>query len=82
MESYAHPTYKRKLIELDQTEFTNVFGRARWPGAPHRVLQTPFFNQWKSLPLHENEANQPVIGRSTIHGVVRIYFSHISLQQF
>ncbi|XP_062177647.1 uncharacterized protein LOC133882475 [Alnus glutinosa] len=69
MESYAHPTYKRKLIELDQTEFTNVFGRARWPGAPHRVLQTPFFNQWKSLPLHENEANQPVIGRSTIHGV-------------
>ncbi|KAK4563967.1 hypothetical protein RGQ29_006167 [Quercus rubra] len=69
LESFAHPTYKRKLIELDKTEYTNVFGRARWPGAPERVLQTPFFNDWKSLPPHENELNQPVIGRSTIHGV-------------
>ncbi|KAL4614841.1 uncharacterized protein LOC142642956 isoform X1 [Castanea sativa] len=69
LESFAHPTYKRKLIELEKTEYTNVFGRARWPGAPERVLQTPFFNDWKSLPPHENELNQPVIGRSTIHGV-------------
>ncbi|KAB1206857.1 putative nitronate monooxygenase [Morella rubra] len=69
IESYAHPTYKRKLIELEKTEYTDVFGRARWPGAPQRVLQTPFFNEWKSLPLHENEANKPVIGRSIIHGV-------------
>ncbi|PIA26773.1 hypothetical protein AQUCO_08900022v1 [Aquilegia coerulea] len=67
-ESYAHPTYKRKLVELNKTEYTNIFGRARWPGAPHRVLQTPFFIDWKLLPDHENEANQPVIGRSTIHG--------------
>ena len=74
LESFAHPTYKRKLIELDKTEYTNVFGRARWPGAPERVLQTPFFNDWKSLPPHENELNQPVIGRSTIHGVVRVNF--------
>ncbi|KAJ8572512.1 hypothetical protein K7X08_009023 [Anisodus acutangulus] len=57
-ESYAHPTYKRKLIEFDQTEYTDIFGRARWPGAPHRVLATP----------HENESNQPVIGRPIIHG--------------
>ncbi|WCJ18733.1 Aldolase-type TIM barrel family protein [Euphorbia peplus] len=67
-ESYAHPTYKRKLIELSKTEHTNVFGRARWPNAPQRVLATPFFNDWKSLPPHENEANQPIIGRSTING--------------
>ncbi|KAF5192850.1 2-nitropropane dioxygenase, partial [Thalictrum thalictroides] len=67
-ESYAHPTYKRKLVELNETEYTNIFGRARWPGAPHRVLQTHFFSDWKLLPDHENEANQPVIGRSTIHG--------------
>ncbi|KAL3843769.1 hypothetical protein ACJIZ3_001172 [Penstemon smallii] len=68
-ESYAHPIYKRKLIEMDKTEYTNVFGRARWPGAPHRVLKTPFFVEWSALPIHENESNQPVIGRSVIHGV-------------
>ncbi|KAK7328135.1 hypothetical protein VNO77_22231 [Canavalia gladiata] len=68
-ESYAHPTYKRKLIEVDETEYTDVFGRARWPGAPHRVLQTPFYKDWRSLPANESEANQPVIGRSTINGV-------------
>ncbi|XVF68066.1 hypothetical protein PTKIN_Ptkin10aG0173400 [Pterospermum kingtungense] len=67
-ESYAHPTYKRKLIEYDKTEYTDVFGRAAWP-APHRVLQTPFFCDWKSLPEHENETNQPIIARSIIHGV-------------
>ncbi|CAK8571270.1 unnamed protein product [Lathyrus sativus] len=68
-ESYAHPIYKRKLVVLDETEYTDVFGRARWPDAPHRVLQTPFFKEWKSLPSHESEANQSVIGHSTIHGV-------------
>lgn len=68
-ESYAHALYKRKLVELEKTEYTDVFGRARWPGAPHRVLRTPFFCDLKSLPAHENEVNQPIIGRSTIHGV-------------
>ncbi|XP_017638049.1 uncharacterized protein LOC108479779 [Gossypium arboreum] len=70
-ESYAHPTYKRKLIEYDKTEYTDVFGRARWPGAPHRVLQTPFFCDWKYLSAQENETNQPIIGRTIIHGVER-----------
>jgi NAD(P)H-dependent flavin oxidoreductase YrpB (nitropropane dioxygenase family) len=69
VESYANPIYKRKVIELDETEYTDVFGRARWPGAPHRVLQTPFFKEWRSLPTDESEANKPVIGHSTIHGV-------------
>lgn len=68
-ESYAHPLYKRKLVDLDKTEYTDVFGRARWPGAPHRVLRTPFFCDLKSFPAHENEVNQPIIGRSTIHCV-------------
>lgn len=68
-ESYAHPSYKRKLVELDKTEKTNVFGRSRWPGAAHRVLQTKFFNEWRLLPNDENEANQPIIGSSIIHGV-------------
>ena len=69
-ESHAHPAYKRKLVELDATDYTNIFGRARWPGAPQRVLQTPFYDDWKSLPANENESNQPVIGRSTINGLV------------
>ncbi|CBI34068.3 hypothetical protein VitviT2T_004191 [Vitis vinifera] len=68
-ESHAHPIYKRKLLELDETEYTNVFGRARWPGAPQRVLETPFFKDWKSLPAHESEINQPLIGHSTINGM-------------
>jgi NAD(P)H-dependent flavin oxidoreductase YrpB (nitropropane dioxygenase family) len=68
LESYAHPLYKKKLIEMDKTEYTNIFGRARWPNAPQRVLLTPFFNDWKSIPDDENELNQPVIGYSTIHG--------------
>ena len=68
-ESNAHPTYKRKLVELEATDYTNIFGRARWPGAPQRVLQTPFYDDWKSLPANENESNQPVIGRSTINGL-------------
>lgn len=68
-ESYAHPIYKKKLIESDETEYTDVFGRARWPGAPHRVLKTPFFMEWKTLPSYESETNQTVIGHSTIHGM-------------
>lgn len=62
--------YKRKLVEYDRTEYTDIFGRARWPGAPHRVLKTPFFNDWKSIPDNETEADQPVIGRTTIHDKV------------
>ncbi|KAK9071050.1 hypothetical protein SSX86_009618 [Deinandra increscens subsp. villosa] len=68
-ESYAHPEYKKRVVEMSETEYTNVYGRARWPGAPHRVLKTPFFVEWRNLPDHENEANQPVIGHSTIHGM-------------
>lgn len=68
-ESHAHPTYKKKLVEYEKTEYTEVFGRARWPDAPQRVLETPFFTKWRNLPSHENESNQPIIGHSTIHGL-------------
>lgn len=68
IESFAHPLYKEKLVEYEKTEYTNVFGRSRWPGAPQRVLETPFFNDWRHLPDNENEESQPVIGYSTIHG--------------
>ncbi|GAU30493.1 hypothetical protein TSUD_18730 [Trifolium subterraneum] len=54
------------LIELDETEYTDVFGRASRPEAPQRVLQRPFFKEWRSLPTHEREANKPDIGHSTM----------------
>lgn len=65
--------YKGKLVEYEKTEYTNIFGRSRWPNAPQRILETPFFNQWRHLPDDENEENQPVIGHSTIHGKVCPY---------
>lgn len=80
VESFAHPEYKKKLVELDKTEYTDIFGRSRWPGAPHRVLQTDFFINWKGLlPSHETEESQPIIGHSVIHEQVCICTSvHIT----
>ena len=66
-ESYAHPLYKQKLVEASETELTNIFGRARWPGAPQRVIKTIFFDEWKFLPAEENEVEQPTIGHTTIY---------------
>ncbi|XP_066350668.1 uncharacterized protein [Miscanthus floridulus] len=68
-ESYAHPIYKEKVIEMSRTDYTNVFGRARWSYAPQRVLETPFYSGCKNLPDQETEENQPIIGHSIIHGV-------------
>jgi len=69
-ESHAHPLYKQKIVEVDEegsTEYTDVFGRARWPGAAHRVLKTPFFETWKSkIAADETEHGQPIIGSTTI----------------
>ncbi|CAN0892798.1 Probable nitronate monooxygenase [Linum grandiflorum] len=68
-ESNAHPVYKRKLVELEETEYTDVFGRARWPNAPQRALVTTFMNQHgKSLPPEATELDHPVIGKSVVHG--------------
>ncbi|KAK3122011.1 hypothetical protein QOZ80_8BG0663980 [Eleusine coracana subsp. coracana] len=70
VESFAHPLYKQRLVEMSHTDYTDIFGRARWPGAPHRVLETPFYSEWKKNLLdHETEENQPIIGHSIIHGV-------------
>lgn len=69
-ESFAHPIYKQKLIEMSHTDYTNIFGRARWPDAPQRVLETPFYDEWKNnFPDQETEKDQPIIGHSIIHGV-------------
>jgi hypothetical protein len=69
LESYAHPLYKQKILEASSgdTEYTNLYGRARWPGAPHRTLRTPFFETWKNkLAANGNELNQPIIGQTTV----------------
>lgn len=70
-ESFAHPIYKQKLIQMNRTDYANVFGRARWPDAPQRVLETPFYAGSKNnLSDQETEESQPIIGHSIIHGVV------------
>ncbi|KAF4369465.1 hypothetical protein F8388_018129, partial [Cannabis sativa] len=61
MESNAHPIYTKKLVEFDRTEYTDIFWRARWPNA-QRVLEMHFFNEWKSILPHENEANPFILG--------------------
>ncbi|KAF6159502.1 hypothetical protein GIB67_032273 [Kingdonia uniflora] len=61
------PNSKESWLKSITLEYTNIFGRARWPGAPQRALVTPFFRDWRLLANHENELNQPVIGHATIH---------------
>lgn len=43
-ESRAHPEYKRRLLDADQTVLTELFGFA-WP-APHRVVQNAATAHW------------------------------------
>nr|PNR59193.1 hypothetical protein PHYPA_001984 [Physcomitrium patens] len=67
-ESYAHPLYKQKIVEAgyDSTEYTHMYGRGRWPGAAHRVLKSPFFENWKNkIAPDETEIGQPIIGSTT-----------------
>lgn len=74
-ESNAHPLYKQKLVEASthDTAYTTIFGRARWPGAPQRVIKTPFYMKCKDeLKEDENELQQPSIGRTVIYGQERV----------
>jgi nitronate monooxygenase len=43
-ESRAHPRYKQRLIEADETVLTELFGLG-WP-APHRVLRNAATERW------------------------------------
>ena len=43
-ESSAHPAYKEKLIEADETVLTELFGMG-WP-APHRVIRNAATERW------------------------------------
>jgi NAD(P)H-dependent flavin oxidoreductase YrpB (nitropropane dioxygenase family) len=44
-ESRAHPDYKRRLVEGDETVLTELFGMG-WPRAPHRVLHNEATRRW------------------------------------
>src|SRR5436189_98037 len=43
-ESGAHPDYKRRLVEADETLLTELFG-VGWP-APHRVIPNAATERW------------------------------------
>jgi len=44
-ESGAHPGYKQRLVESDETVLTELFGMG-WPQAPHRVLPNAATSRW------------------------------------
>jgi nitronate monooxygenase len=44
-ESGAHPGYKQRLVESDETILTELFGMG-WPNAPHRVLPNEATRRW------------------------------------
>lgn len=44
-ESGAHPGYKQRLVEVDETVLTELFGMG-WPHAPHRVMPNAATRRW------------------------------------
>lgn len=44
-ESGAHPAYKQRLVDGEETLLTELFGMA-WPRAPHRVLPNQATRRW------------------------------------
>jgi len=70
-EANAHPDYKRRLVEAGETDTvrTTLFD-AEWPDAPHRVLRTPFVEEWHNRPVAERRApDQPLIGETEVAGI-------------
>lgn len=70
-EAAAHPIYKQKVLEAteEETVRTTLFGGG-WPNAPHRVLRTPFVEQWLSQEARgsEQRPDEPVIGETSFGG--------------
>jgi NAD(P)H-dependent flavin oxidoreductase YrpB (nitropropane dioxygenase family) len=44
-ESRAHPEYKRRCLDADETVLTELFGLG-WPRAPHRVIANAATRRW------------------------------------
>ena len=46
-ESHAHPGYKQRCLDADETVLTELFGLG-WPDAPHRVIPNAATRRWLS----------------------------------
>ena len=70
-EAAAHPLYKQKLLQATEADTvrTLLFGGG-WPGAAHRVLRTPFVEEW--LPQEtrgqQQRPDEPVVGSAHLGG--------------
>lgn len=69
-ESRAHPAYKRRLQESEETVLTELFGLG-WPSAPHRVVANAATERWAGGDRRgrrwiraANRALSPVASRS------------------
>ena len=58
-ESGAHPGYKERLVESDETILTELFGMG-WPHAPHRVLRNEATRRW----LTDDDPRGPAVVRA------------------
>src|SRR5207245_1002442 len=70
-EAAAHPLYKARVMAASEedTVHTLLFGGG-WPDAPHRVLRTPFVEQWLAQERRgqEQRADEPVVGETRMGG--------------
>jgi enoyl-[acyl-carrier protein] reductase II len=70
-ESFAHPDYKRRLLEADgeDTVKTTLFGHG-WPNGMVRMLRTPFVEEWlgRESECQGSDPNEPVVGYTMIMG--------------
>lgn len=76
-ESAAHPLYKARLVEADETVLTGLFGLG-WP-APHRVAENEATRRWlpgdprgPSLLRAFQRASGPVLARTPIGIQIRM----------
>jgi NAD(P)H-dependent flavin oxidoreductase YrpB (nitropropane dioxygenase family) len=58
-ESRAHPSYKERLLEADETILTELFG-AGWP-APHRVVPNAATTRWGDPPFFNRVINHLLV---------------------
>ncbi|HKF59177.1 MAG TPA: nitronate monooxygenase [Blastocatellia bacterium] len=70
-EANAHPAYKAGLVAAreEDTVHTILFGHG-WPDAPHRVIKTPFVDEWvnRESETQDSRPDEPVIGSTIICG--------------
>ncbi|HET7092184.1 MAG TPA: nitronate monooxygenase family protein, partial [Thermomicrobiales bacterium] len=69
-EAAAHPRYKAKLVAATEADTirTRLFAGG-WPGTPHRVLRTPFVNQWQDDARGSaSDPDEPVVAATRLDG--------------